>query len=95
MKNLFSDRFTLTILLWAFLFAATARAAPVPGIEELSEENLLKKPVLEIPESIDAYGESLEGAAVKPDRPEPLGYIHSPLARKVSRVRLPKNSSPE
>ena len=97
MKPIRFDRFTRILALLVGISASWTSAAPIPGSEELSEENLFKKPVIEIPESIEPFVEGKEGASLQTgSRDDHLSStIRSPLLRRVGRIHPTKNSSTE
>jgi hypothetical protein len=97
MKPKHFDRMTRILALLLGLSTSWTSAAPVPGSEELSEENLFKKPVIEIPESLEPFVEGKEGASLQNGaRDENLSSsIRSPLLRRVGRLHPFKNSSAE
>jgi hypothetical protein len=97
MKSKSFERFSRIIALLLGLSTPWTSAAPIPGSEELNEENLFKKPAIEIPESLDPFVEGKEGASLqKGVRDDSLSSsVGSPLLRRVSRMRPPKNSSTE
>ncbi len=97
MKPIRFDRFTRIIALLVGISTSWTSAAPIPGSEELSEENLFKKPVIEIPESIEPFVEGKEGASLRGGNPDEnlSSSIGSPLLRRVGRLHPSKNSSTE
>jgi hypothetical protein len=97
MKSKRFDRFSRIIALLLGLSTSWSSAAPIPGSEELNEENLFKKPVIEIPESLDPFVEAKEGASLGTGaRDDSLSStVRSPLLRRVGRMHPLKNSSTE
>ena len=87
MKPIRFDRFTRIIALLVGISTSWTSAAPIPGSEELSEENLFKKPTIEIPESIEPFVEGKDDSL--------SSSIRSPLLRRVGRLHPFKNSSTE
>ncbi len=87
MKPIRFDRFTRIIALLVGMSTSWTSAAPIPGSEELSEENLFKKPTIEIPESIEPFVEGKDDSL--------SSSIRSPLLRRVGRLHPFKNSSTE
>ncbi len=87
MKPIRFDRFTRIIALLVGLSTSWTSAAPIPGSEELNEENLFKKPNIEIPESIEPFVEAKDDSL--------SSTVRSPLLRRVGRLHPFKNSSTE
>ena len=87
MKPIRFDRFTRILALFVGMSTPWTSAAPIPGSEELSEENLFKKPAIEIPESLEPFVEGKDDSL--------SSSIRSPLLRRVGRLHPFKNSSTE
>jgi hypothetical protein len=87
MKPIRLDRFTRIMTLLLGMSTSWSSAAPIPGSEELSEENLFKKAAIEIPESLEPFVEGKDDTL--------SSSIRAPLLRKVGRLHPFKNSSSE